>query len=333
MSSDGSMRYITISGFGGPEVMSVATGPRPKPGPNDVLVKVSAAGVNRPDVAQRQGSYPPPPGASPVLGLEVAGTVVATGEEVEGVEIGARVCGLANGGGYAEYCLLPAGQVLPVPEGMDDVSAAAIPETFFTVWANLFQMAGLKAGQDILIHGGSSGIGTTAIQLAKAFGARVFTTAGTAEKCDACVALGATVAVNYRERDFVEAVKAATEGRGVDIILDMVGAAYFQRNLSALARDGCLSMIAFLSGSKAEDVNLAPIMVKRLKVTGSTMRPRTDAEKKAVRDDLAEKVWPMLAEGRVRPLIDRVFAFEEAAEAHRRMEAGDHFGKIVLTFD
>ncbi len=333
MSSDGSMRYIAISGFGGPDVMSVATGPRPTPGANDVLVKVAAAGVNRPDVAQRQGSYPPPPGASPVLGLEVAGTIVAMGEKVDGFAIGDRVCGLANGGGYAEYCVLPAGQVLPIPDTVDDVTAAAIPETFFTVWANLFQMAGLRQGQDVLIHGGSSGIGTTAIQLANVFGARVFTTAGTAAKCDACVALGATAAINYRDQDFVEAVKAATQGRGVDIILDMVGAAYFQRNLSALAKDGCLSMIAFLSGPKAESVNLTPIMVKRLKITGSTMRPRTDAEKESIRDELLEKVWPLIAEGRVKPLIDRVFAFGDAADAHRHMEAGDHIGKIVLTLD
>nr|WP_272212095.1 NAD(P)H-quinone oxidoreductase [Marinicella sp. W31]MDC2877995.1 NAD(P)H-quinone oxidoreductase [Marinicella sp. W31] len=328
-----SMRYIAISGFGGPEVMSVATGPRPKPGPNDVLVRVAAAGVNRPDVAQRQGSYPPPPGASAVLGLEVAGTIVAKGDQVSGFEIGERVCGLANGGGYAEYCVVPAGQILPVPDGIDDVAAAAIPETFFTVWANLFQMAGLREGQDVMIHGGSSGIGTTAIQLASAFGARVFVTAGTDEKCEACLKLGAAVAINYHQQDFVEVAKAETDGRGVDIILDMVGAAYFQRNLSALARDGCLSMIAFLSGPKAENVNLAPIMVKRLKLTGSTMRPRTDDEKRSIRDELLEKVWPLIEAGRVTSLIDRVFAFEDAADAHRHMEAGDHIGKIVLTFE
>ncbi|MET3598586.1 NAD(P)H-quinone oxidoreductase [Martelella mangrovi] len=333
MSSDGSMRYITISGFGGPEVMSVATGPRPTPGPNEVLIRVSAAGVNRPDVAQRQGTYPPPPGASAVLGLEVAGTIAAMGDQVSGFEIGARVCALVNGGGYAEYCTVPAGQVLPVPDGLDDVAAAAIPETLFTVWANLFQMAGLHEGQDVLVHGGSSGIGTTAIQLANAFGARVFTTAGTDAKCDACLKLGAAVAINYHQQDFVEAVKTATDGRGVDIILDMVGAAYFQRNLSALARDGCLSIIAFLSGPKAEAVNLTPIMVKRLTVTGSTMRPRTEDEKRAIRDDLLDKVWPLIAEGRVKPLIDRVFAFEDAADAHRHMEAGDHIGKIVLAYD
>ena len=333
MSSDGSMRYIAIDGFGAPEVMSVATGPRPSPGPGEVLVKVTAAGVNRPDVAQRQGNYPPPPGASQVMGLEIAGIVAGKGEGVTGIEIGERVCGLANGGGYAEYCLLPAGQALPVPDGFDDFQAAAIPETFFTVWANLFQMAGLTEGESVLVHGGSSGIGTTAIQLARAFGASVFATAGSAEKCAACEKLGASLAINYREQDFVEVVKDKTGGRGVDVILDMVGASYFQRNLSALAQDGCLSMIAFLSGPKVENVNLLPIMVKRLTVTGSTMRPRTEDEKRRIRDELQEQVWPLLESGRVKPVIDNVFAFEDVVAAHRRMEEGSHIGKIVLTLD
>ena len=319
MSSDGSMRYIAIDGFGAPEVMSVATGPRPSPGPGEVLVKVTAAGVNRPDVAQRQGNYPPPPGASQVMGLEIAGIVAGKGEGVTGIEIGERVCGLANGGGYAEYCLLPAGQALPVPDGFDDFQAAAIPETFFTVWANLFQMAGLTEGESVLVHGGSSGIGTTAIQLARAFGASVFATAGSAEKCAACEKLGASLAINYREQDFVEVVKDKTGGRGVDVILDMVGASYFQRNLSALAQDGCLSMIAFLSGPKVENVNLLPIMVKRLTVTGSTMRPRTEDEKRRIRDELQEQVWPLLESGRVKPVIDNVFAFEDVVAAHRRL--------------
>ena len=332
MASDGSMRHVALGGFGAPDVMSIASGPRPTPGPGEVLVKVAAAGVNRPDVAQRQGNYPPPPGASPILGLEVAGTVAALGEGGNGVAVGDRVCGLANGGGYAEFCILPEGQVLPVPDGMDDISAAALPETFFTVWANLFMMAGLEKGKSVLIHGGTSGIGTTAIQLAKAFGAStIFTTAGSAEKCAAAERLGADVAVNYREKDFSEVVKE-TSG-GVDIILDMIGGAYFQRNLSALSRDGCLSIIAFLGGPKVENANLMPIMLKRLKVTGSTMRPRTDAEKREIRDELLEKVWPLIAAGKVKPVIDRVFAFEDVVEAHRRMEGGDHIGKIVLTFD
>ena len=332
MASDGSMRHVALGGFGAPDVMSIASGPRPTPGPGEVLVKVAAAGVNRPDVAQRQGNYPPPPGASPILGLEVAGTVAALGEGGNGFAVGDRVCGLANGGGYAEFCILPEGQVLPVPDGMDDISAAALPETFFTVWANLFMMAGLEKGKSVLIHGGTSGIGTTAIQLAKAFGAStIFTTAGSAEKCAAAERLGADVAINYREKDFSEVIKE-TSG-GVDIILDMIGGAYFQRNLSALSRDGCLSIIAFLGGPKVENANLMPIMLKRLKVTGSTMRPRTDAEKREIRDELLEKVWPLIAAGKVKPVIDRVFAFEDVVEAHRRMEGGDHIGKIVLTFD
>ncbi|AQZ53127.1 NAD(P)H-quinone oxidoreductase [Martelella mediterranea] len=332
MASDGSMRHVALGGFGAPDVMSIASGPRPTPGPGEVLVKVAAAGVNRPDVAQRQGNYPPPPGASPILGLEVAGTVAALGEGATGFAVGDRVCGLANGGGYAEFCILPEGQVLPAPDGMDDISAAALPETFFTVWANLFMMAGLEKGKSVLIHGGTSGIGTTAIQLAKAFGAStIFTTAGSAEKCAAAERLGADVAINYREKDFSEVIKE-TSG-GVDIILDMIGGAYFQRNLSALSRDGCLSIIAFLGGPKVENANLMPIMLKRLKVTGSTMRPRTDAEKREIRDELLEKVWPLIAAGKVKPVIDRVFAFEDVVEAHRRMEGGDHIGKIVLSFD
>ena len=332
MASDGSMRHVALSGFGAPDVMSIAAGPRPTPGPGEVLVKVTAAGVNRPDVAQRQGNYPPPPGASPILGLEGAGTVAALGEGVTGFAVGDRVCGLANGGGYAEFCILPEGQVLPAPDGMDDVSAAALPETFFTVWANLFMMAGLEKGKSVLIHGGTSGIGTTAIQLAKAFGAStIFTTAGSSDKCAAAERLGADVAVNYREQDFSEVIKEKTGG--VDIILDMIGGAYFQRNLSALAKDVFLSIIAFLGGPKVENANLLPIMVKRLKVTGSTMRPRTDAEKREIRDELLEKVWPLIAAGKVKPVIDRVFAFEDVVEAHRRMEGGDHIGKIVLTFD
>ncbi|MGV0909544.1 NAD(P)H-quinone oxidoreductase [Martelella sp. FOR1707] len=332
MASDGSMRHVALGGFGAPDVMSIASGPRPTPGPGEVLVKVAAAGVNRPDVAQRQGNYPPPPGASPILGLEVAGTVAALGEGVAGFVLGDRVCGLANGGGYAEFCILPEGQVLPVPDGMDDVSAAALPETFFTVWANLFMMAGLEKGKSVLIHGGTSGIGTTAIQLAKAFGAStIFTTAGSAEKCAAAERLGADVAINYREQDFAEVIKE--KAGGVDIILDMIGGGYFQRNLSALAKDGCLSIIAFLGGPKVENANLMPIMLKRLRVTGSTMRPRTDAEKREIRDELQEKVWPLIAAGKIAPVIDRVFAFEDVVEAHRRMEGGDHIGKIILTFD
>ncbi|WP_313610363.1 NAD(P)H-quinone oxidoreductase [Rhizobium sp.] len=309
------MRFIDLPSHGGPEVMQLSQAPLPKPAKGEMLVKVEAAGVNRPDVAQRQGTYPPPKDASPILGLEIAGEVVALGEGVSEFKPGDKVCALANGGGYAEYCT---------------VKAAALPETFFTVWANLFQMAGLTEGETVLIHGGTSGIGTTAIQLAKAFGADVYATAGSAEKCEACVKLGARRAINYREEDFAAVIKAETDGKGVDVVLDMIGAAYFEKNLSALAKDGCLSIIAFLGGATAEKVNLTPIMVKRLTVTGSTMRPRTADEKRAIRDDLVEQVWPLIESGKVAPVINRVFTLDEVAEAHRLMESSNHIGKIVM---
>jgi putative PIG3 family NAD(P)H quinone oxidoreductase len=330
MSLPATMRYVDLPTFGEAEVMRFATGPLPVPKPGEILVRVEAAGVNRPDVAQRQGTYPPPKDANPVLGLEVAGEVVALGAGVEEFVLGDRVCALANGGGYAEYCAVPAGQALPFPQGYDAVKAAAVPETFFTVWANLFQMAGLTEGETVLIHGGTSGIGTTAIQLAKAFGAEVFATAGSPEKCKACVDLGARRAIDYRTEDFAEVVKAETDRRGVDIVLDMIGAAYFQKNLSALAKDGCLSIIAFLGGSVAEKVDLTPIMVKRLTVTGSTMRPRTADEKRGIRDELVSEVWPLLAAGTVAPVIHTVLPFDDVVEAHRLMESSKHIGKIVL---
>ncbi|MDM9626744.1 NAD(P)H-quinone oxidoreductase [Rhizobium sp. S152] len=323
------MRFVDLPRLGAPEVMTIATGPLPVPGEGQILVRTEAIGVNRPDVAQRQGSYPPPKDASPILGLELAGEVAAIGPGVTGYSIGDKVCGLANGGAYAEYGLLPAGQALPYPKGFDAVKAAALPENYFTVWANLFQMAGLTEGETVLIHGGSSGIGTTAIQLARAFGAEVFTTAGSTEKCEACVKLGAKRAINYKTEDFAEIVKAET-GEGVDIILDMIGAAYFEKNLASLARDGCLSIIAFLGGAVAEKVNLAPIMVKRLTVTGSTLRPRTGEEKRAIRDDLLSHVWPLLDEGKVAPVIHQTFAFEDVVAAHRLMETSNHIGKIML---
>ncbi|OLP45565.1 NAD(P)H-quinone oxidoreductase [Rhizobium oryziradicis] len=325
------MRYIDVSSPGGPDVMRVVDGPLPLVRAGEVLVKVEAVGINRPDVAQRQGSYPPPKDASPVMGLEVAGTVAAVGEGVQDFAIGDKVCGLANGGGYAEYCLLPVGQTLPWPKGYDAIKAAAVPETFFTVWANLFQMAGVTEGETVLIHGGTSGIGTTAIQLAKAFGADVFTTAGSADKCAACEKLGAKRAINYKNEDFAAVIKAETDGKGVDVILDMIGAAYFEKNIASLAKDGCLSIIAFLGGAVAEKVNLGPIMVKRLTVTGSTMRPRTAEEKRAIRDDLLSEVWPLLEQGTVAPVIHAVLPFEQVAEAHRQMEESNHIGKIVLT--
>lgn len=324
------MRYVDLPSFGGPEVMTFATGPLPSPKAGEILVKVEAAGINRPDVAQRQGNYPAPKDASPILGLEVAGEVVAIGDGVTEFRVGDHVCGLANGGGYAEYCVLPAGQALPFPKGYDAVKAAAVPETFFTVWANLFQMAGLMEGESVLIHGGTSGIGTTAIQLAKAFGAEVYTTAGSKEKCDACEKLGAKRAINYREEDFAAVIKEATGGKGVDVILDMIGASYFEKNLSSLAKDGCLSIIAFLGGNIAEKVDLRPIMVKRLTVTGSTMRPRTADEKRAIRDELVEQVWPLLETGKVAPVIHDVIDFAHVAEGHRLMESSGHIGKIVM---
>lgn len=330
MSMPSQMRFVDLPSFGAPDVMTHATGPCPSARPGEILIKVEAAGVNRPDVAQRQGNYPAPKDASPILGLEVAGEVVALGEGVTEFAIGDKVCGLSNGGGYAEYCVVPAGQALPWPKGYDAVRAAAVPETFFTVWANLFQMAGLTEGESVLIHGGSSGIGTTAIQLAKAFGATAYATVGSKEKSEACEKLGATKAINYKTEDFAEVIKAETDGKGVDVVLDMIGASYFEKNLSVLAKDGCLSIIAFLGGNMAEKVNLSPIMVKRLTVTGSTMRPRTADEKRAIRDELLSEVWPLLEEGKVGPVIHSVVPFDDVVEAHRLMETSSHIGKIVM---
>ncbi|WP_084437783.1 NAD(P)H-quinone oxidoreductase [Shinella sp. HZN7] len=333
MSLPSSMAYVGLSEHGGPDNLVVMEGRTPQPKNGEILVRVAAAGINRPDVLQRKGDYPPPPDASPILGLEIAGEVVALGDDVTGYALGDRVCALANGGGYAQYCAVPAGQALPFPKGFDAVQAAALPETFFTVWANLFMMAGLKPGESVLIHGGTSGIGTTAIQLASAFGARVFTTAGTAEKCAACLDLGASCAINYRSEDFCAVIAEETGRAGVDVILDMIGAAYFERNLKSLARDGRLSIIAFLGGTFAEKVSLAPILQKRLHLMGSAMRPRTAAEKQEIRDALLENAWPLLEEGRIAPVIHAVMPFGEAAAGHRMMEHGDHIGKIMLTFE
>ncbi len=324
------MTFVDLPETGGPEKMMLARSALPQVATGDLLIRVEAAGVNRPDIAQRQGGYPPPPGASPVLGLEVAGEIVAMGDDVIGFSVGDKITALANGGGYAEYCIVPAGQALPWPEGYDAIRAAALPETFFTVWANLFDMAGLRSGETVLIHGGSSGIGTTAIQLAKAFGAKVFTTVGSDKKAAACVKLGASMAINYREQDFAAVIGEKTGKRGVDVILDMIGADYLERNLASLARDGRLSIIAFLGGAVAEKVNLAPIMIKRLTVTGSTMRPRTAAEKAAIRDALRERVWPLIEQGQVNPVISAVFPLAKVAEAHRLMETSSHVGKIIL---
>jgi NADPH:quinone reductase len=328
----GSMTAIEIKQSGGPEVLTPGLRPAPRPAAGEVLVKVAAAGVNRPDVLQRQGGYAPPPGASDIPGLEIAGKIVALGDGVTGWKVGDAVCALVAGGGYAEYCSAPVPQCLPFPKGYDAVRAAAIPETFFTVWTNVFDRGRLKAGETFLVHGGSSGIGTTAIQLAKAFGAHVFATAGGAEKCAACRKLGAELAIDYRNEDFAEVVSKATNGRGVDVILDMVGGDYILRNLKSLALEGRLVQIAFLKGSTAE-INLLPLMVKRQTLTGSTLRPRSVAEKGVIAEALRQKVWPLLDAGTVAPIVHATFPLAKAADAHRLMESSTHIGKIVLTMD
>jgi len=325
-----SMTYIDHGTGGGAEVLRLSTGTLPAIAPDEVLIRVQAAGINRPDVLQRSGAYPPPKGASPVLGLEVAGEVAAAGAAVSQWRVGDRVCGLTNGGGYAEYCAVPASQCLRWPTGYDAVRAAALPETYFTVWANLFQRGGLKRGETVLIHGGTSGIGVTAIKLAAAFGATAYATAGSDAKCAACKDFGAAEAINYRTRDFADEIKRLTEQRGVDVVLDMVGAPYFTRNISCLAMDGRLVMIAFLEGSKPDGVDLLPIMVRRLTVTGSTMRPRTTAEKGALAASLAAEVWPLLDAGTCAPAIHAVMPLAEVAAAHRLMESSAHIGKIIL---
>ncbi|CAH2599751.1 NAD(P)H-quinone oxidoreductase [Rhodovastum atsumiense] len=324
------MTFIEAAGSGGPEVLRPATGPVPQPRADEVLIRVMAAGVNRPDVQQRRGAYPPPPGASPILGLEIAGEVVATGAEVTQYRPGDRVCALANGGGYAEYCTAPAAQTLPWPAGFDALRAAALPETYFTVWANVFMLGRLAPGESLLVHGGTSGIGVTAIQLARAFGATVYATAGSDEKVAACERLGA-VGINYRSADFLAEIQRLTDRRGVDVVLDMVGASYFPRNLRCLATDGRLVIIAFLGGSKLEALDLMPIMTRRLTVTGSTMRPRSTAQKGAIAAALRERVWPLLEAGQCGPVIHQVFPLAEAAAAHALMESSAHIGKIMLT--
>ncbi len=330
MSLPQSMQFIQAKTTGGPEVMRLEQGPLPELRPDEILIRVEAAGINRPDVLQRQGAYPPPQDASPILGLEVAGTVAALGTGVTNRAVGDRVCALTNGGGYAAYCAVPAAQALPWPKGYDAVQAAALPETYFTVWANLFQMGGLHAGESVLIHGGSGGIGITAIQLAAEFGAVVFTTVGSADKASACKHLGAHAALNYHETDFADEIKRLTAHRGVDVILDTVGAPYFERNIASLKRGGRLLFIAFLQGSTVPEADLLPIMTKRLTVTGSTLRPRTPGEKAVIARGLAERVWPVLEAGRCAPVIQTVFPLAEAARAHALMESRNHIGKIML---
>ena len=323
------MLAIEIREPGGPEVLVPAERPQPRAGPGEVLIKVSAAGVNRPDLLQRQGQYPPPPGASDIPGLEVAGTAVAIGTSAGGWREGDRVCALVAGGGYAQYCVAPAPQCLPVPKGLDFTAAAAMPETFFTGWTNVFDRGRLTQGETLLVHGGSSGIGTTAIQLARARGARVFATAGTAVKCEACERLGAERCINYRSDDFALELKQLTGGRGVDVILDMVGAAYFSRNIEVLATEGRLVEIAVLHGARA-DLDILAVLRRRLVITGSTLRPRTVAEKGAIAAALGREVWPLVESGQVRPVIHATFPLASAAEAHRVMESGSHIGKLVL---
>jgi putative PIG3 family NAD(P)H quinone oxidoreductase len=324
------MTVIGISKPGGPEVLLPETRAVPSPGPGEILVKVEAAGVNRPDVAQRSGSYPPPPGASDLPGLEIAGEVVALGAGSTRHKLGDKVMSLVAGGGYAQYCIAQDAQAMAVPPSLSIQEAGALPETLMTVWHNVFERGGLKSGETLLIHGGSSGIGTMAIQLAKAFGSKVMVTVGSREKADACLKLGADHAINYKTEDFVEAVKKATAGAGANVILDMVGGDYIDRNYEAAAVEGRIVQIAFLAGTPKASANFAKLMVKRLHHTGSTLRPRSNADKAAMVAAIEAKVMPLLREGRVKPLMDSTFPLEKAADAHRRMETSEHIGKIVL---
>ncbi|WP_018387705.1 NAD(P)H-quinone oxidoreductase [Ancylobacter sp. FA202] len=324
------MTAIGLPTPGGPEALVPEQRPVPAPGAGEILVKVAAAGVNRPDVMQRKGLYPPPPGAPDIPGLEISGEVVALGAGVTRWQLGDKVCALVSGGGYAQYCLADEGSALPVPAGLSMVEAAALPETFFTVWTNVFDLAGLKAGERFLVHGGTSGIGTTAIQLAKAFGATVFTTAGSAEKCEVCRQLGADVAIDYKTEDFVAVLKEKTGGKGVNVILDMVGGSYIARNYEAAAPQARLVQIAFMEGSKVQ-IDFMRLMLKRLSHMGSTLRSRPKAEKAAIAASLVEKVWPLIAAGTVKPVLDQSFPLEKASEAHARMETSAHIGKIMLT--
>lgn len=323
------MKFIHLSAFGAADVLQLHEMPTPAPAAGEVLIRVAAAGVNRPDVLQRKGLYPPPPDASPVLGLEVAGEIVACGAGVTRWQKGDKVCALVNGGGYAEFAVAPAAQCLPIPASLSMLEAAALPETFFTVWHNLFQRARLAEGETVLIHGGSSGIGTTAIQMAHARGNRVFATAGSAEKCTACEAMGAEKAINYRTTDFVSEIKQLTSNRGVDVILDMVGGDYIQRNITCAAHDGRIVNIAYLNGSEVS-VNLMPVMLKRLTLTGSTLRAQSPAMKENIARELQEFIWPLLENKKIKPIIFASFPLAGAAAAHQLMESSQHIGKIVL---
>lgn len=323
------MNHITIREPGDPDVLILDQGSVPTFGAGEVLIKVEAAGVNRPDVMQREGNYNPPTGASLIPGLEVAGKIIAMGDSVTGFSVGEKVCALVSGGGYAEYCNAPAPQVLPVPDGLSIIEAAGVPENYFTVWTNVFERGGLKKGETILIHGGSSGIGTTAIQLAHIFGSTVITTAGSDEKCQACLNLGADHAINYREDDFVEQIKKITAGEGVNLILDMVGGDYIQKNISCLALEGRLVQIAFLQ-PPVNEINMMPVMINRLTVTGSTLRPRTIEQKGAIADQLRQQVWPLFTAGKLKIKVHETFALKNANDAHRMMESSAHIGKLIL---
>ncbi len=323
------MRQIAITIPGAPDVMHIVTSPLPKYGDDDVLIRVAYAGVNRPDVAQRQGNYAPPPGASPIMGLEVSGEVVGIGANVSRWKIGDQVCALTPGGGYAEFCTAPAAHCLPIPRGLSMLEAAGVPENFFTVWVNVFETCALKAGERFLVHGGSSGIGLTAIQLAKAFGAEVFTTVGNEEKVAFCKSIGADHVFNYKTQDWMNEIATITAKKGVNVILDMVGGSYIEKNLRSLAMEGRYCFIAFLEGGKVE-VDFRPLMMKRQTITGSTLRARPDAQKSAIATALEAKVWPLLAAGKVKPVIHQTFALESVAEAHRLMESSAHIGKIML---
>jgi NADPH2:quinone reductase len=323
------MKCVEISKPGGPEVLVPAERPAPAPKADEVLIKVAAAGVNRPDVLQRMGRYPVPPGASDLPGLEVAGEITALGSAARIFKVGDKVCALVSGGGYAEYCTAPEAQVLPVPKGLSVQEAASLPETFFTVWSNVFDRGRLAPGETLLVQGGSSGIGVTAIQMAVAMGNRVFATAGSDEKCAACVKLGAEKAINYRTQDFAAEVKAATGGKGVDVILDMVAGDYVPKELKCLADDGRLVFIALLGGAKGE-INFGEVLMRRLTITGSTLRPRPIAFKGAIAKNLREKIWPLIESGKIKPVIYKTFPLAQASEAHALMESSQHIGKIIL---
>ena len=330
--TDSTMKVVDISQPGDASVLEIRERPIPKPANGEVLIKVAAAGLNRADIMQRDGHYPQPPGASDLLGLEVSGSIAALGPGVDQVSVGDEVCALLAGGGYAEYCTAPATSCLPIPKNLNIIEAAAVPETFFTVWTNVFMRGKLKEGERFLVHGGTSGIGTTAIQLASAFGAEVYATAGSTEKCEACIELGATYAINYRESDFEEEIKVKTDGKGVDLILDIMGGSYFKKNLSCLAMEGRLVIIATQGGLKSE-LNVLPIMLKRLTVTGSTLRPRTAEQKAEIAQELKAYAWPLLDTGQVKPVIDSIFPMQKIRDAHERLESGSHIGKIIMQMD